>query len=74
MYGYCRVYRRGSTSQGLDLRVVNLVQVFQEPRGVNLGSQAFIFGTTVLYGLYAPLVPVRFSIQGCEMIQLNKKA
>ena len=41
---------------------------------MTLGSQAFIFGTTVLYGLYAPLVPVRFSIQGCEMVQLNKKA
>jgi hypothetical protein len=46
---------------------------FQELRGVTLGSQAFIFGTTVLYGLYAPLVPVRFSVQGCEMIQSDRK-
>lgn len=35
-----------------------------QPRGIALGSQCSIFGLTVLYGLYAPLVPVKFSIQG----------
>lgn len=33
-------------------------------RGAVLGSQALILGVTVLYGRYAPLVPVRFSTHG----------
>ena len=35
------------------------------PRVATLGCQALIFGTAVLYGRYAPRVPVKFSTHGC---------
>ncbi|KAJ7056680.1 FAD dependent oxidoreductase-domain-containing protein [Mycena amicta] len=38
-------------------------------RGEVVGSHALIFGAAVLYGLYAPLVPVKFSVQGYKKSQ-----
>ena len=50
------------------------VQVYEggAAREVTLGCHASILGLAVLYGRYAPRVPVRFSTQGCGDIWARK--
>lgn len=38
---------------------------------LGFGTQALILGATVLYGLYAPGVPVKFSVYGWNGVSVS---
>lgn len=44
------------------------------PRAAILGCQSWTFGPTVEYGLYAPLVAVKFSRWGCRRRKRDSKS
>ncbi len=43
---------------------IGLFPLYEVPLEATFGCQASTLGLVVLYGLYAPLVPVRFSTYG----------